>query len=64
MKRLLWFKTGDEIPDAARYIKSETRRENIQEHESHYSPLASEYWETWDSVEYHLYEVPFRENDE
>ncbi len=55
MKRLVWFKTGDDIPDSAVYIRSEIRRENIQYHETH--PMLDDD-QTWDNVEYHLYEVP------
>ncbi len=55
MKTLKWFKAGDLIPDEGRYIKSETRRENVRYYEVH-PMLAPDVY--WDSVEYHLYEIP------
>jgi hypothetical protein len=57
--KLEWFKVGDEIPKGSRWIRWEMRRENVKRHRREgFSPLDDgEDWETWDNVEYHLYEV-------
>lgn len=55
-KRLEWFKAGEPIPSTAKYIKSEKRKENVKVHEDNFGSFRDTY-ETYDEVEYHLYEV-------
>lgn len=45
------------MPDSATLIRTEVRRENVTEH--WISPMMN--YDTWDSVEYALYEVPVPE---
>lgn len=50
-KRLVWFEAGQDIPDNARYIKSEHKQTDTV---LRYGPAGYEY----EVKEFHLYEVP------
>ena len=60
MKKLKWFKVGDDIPDNANYIKSKTVRENYKESNWTWCGCSDHCHCTcakWENVEHHLYET-------
>ena len=54
MKKLHWFKTGEEIPDNSKYLKSENKIVEFY----HYMTSSVPKYE-----EFHLYEITFSEGE-
>lgn len=57
MKKLKWFKSGEDIPDGGRYIKSESVKENMKQSNCDCPSFGTCNCWDYDLVEYHLYEV-------
>lgn len=63
MKKVQWFKTGENIPSNAKWLKSEKRKENFRwiDCDCHYMSNCN--CHKVDIVDYHLYEISEEKND-